>query len=446
MTNRRRSRSGSSKQSPLDQIRQNFAAVNLDRRWLVAAPAAFVLAGLGGFNSFVHVSKSAGACPVLHPAFCATQALQAPVIADFGRDNVLNDKDQALRLARAAINLVPLNPAAVRNIALASGGSTDRSNAQPIRLLRLSHKLSRRDGVTESLLIDDAAKRADMAAALEHFDALLRSMPVASARYMEHMGLALADPKFRKGMIPYANRDNPWFGRLGGAILSNTPPIRFYGQFLSEVPSLPDTVQQRLHYDQVVSRLAQEGEYAIVRKLYPRLPGADRTEVTSMALPSAKQTPYRPVTWWLQSDGAIGAELSRTGKAEMVAYAEAGTSGTVASKLLFLAPGQYRLGWKATNDNGEESPSDGDRDARRDKSRDGLSWSIDCPGLQRREIGAAPAERPGSQNREIAVTFTVPAGCTVQNVALQTRVDSSGSSSQWTVSDISVRPVAAAKP
>lgn len=118
----------------------------------------------------------------------------------------------------------------------------------------------------------------------------------------------------------------------------------------------------------------------------------------------------------------------------------------MASKLLFLAPGQYRLGWKATNDNGEESPSDGGRDARRDKSRDGLSWLIDCPGLQRREIGAAPAERPGSQNRELAVTFTVPAGCTVQNVALQTRVDSSGSSSQWTVSDISVRPVAAAKP
>lgn len=446
MIHRKRSRGRSGKQSIVSQVRQNFGAMHLDRRWFVAAPAAAVLAALAGFNSFVHVSKSAGACPVLHPAFCATQALQAPIIADFGRDNILNDKGQAMRLARAAIDLMPLNPAAVRNIALASAGSADRSNTQSLRLLRLSHKLSRRDGVTESLLIDDAARRADMPAALEHFDALLRSMPVAGARYMQHMGLALADPRFRKGMIPYARRDNPWFGRLGAAILGNTPPIRFYGQFLSEVPSLPDTPQQRLHYDEVISRLAREGEYAVVRKLYPRLPGADRAAVTSMALPSAKQTPYRPITWSLQSDGAVGAELSRTGKPGMIVYAEAGTSGTAASKLLYLAPGQYRLAWTATNDSGEESPAVGYGDARRDEGRDGLSWLIDCPGLSRRQIGAASAERPGSQNREIAVTFTVPADCTVQNVALLAQVDSSGSSSQWTVSNISVRPVAAAKP
>lgn len=424
---------------------QRLSTMSFDRRWLIGAPVAVVLAGLAGFNSLVHVSKSAGACPVHHPAFCSPQALQAPVLADLGRDNVINDKQQALRLARDAISVVPLNPAAVRNLALVSAGATDSHNAQSVRLLRLAHNLSRRDGATESLLIDEAAKRADMAAALTHFDALLRTMPAASGRYMQHMGLALADPAFRKGMIPYARLENPWFGQLGAAILSDARPVRFYGQFLSEVPALPDSSQQRLHYDEVVGRLAREGEHAIARKLYTRLPNADLTALTSVALPPAKQVPYRPVTWMLQSDGAVGAEMSRTGVAGIVAYAEAGTSGTVASKMLFLSPGRYRLGWKAVNDNAEESPPIGSVNAR-SGNREGLSWLISCLGLQGREIGAVPAERPGAQNRELAVTFTVPAGCVAQNIALQARIGSGSSSGQWTLSNLSLRPVAAAKP
>src|SRR3546814_3412266 len=65
----------------------------------------------------------------------------------------------------------------------------------------LSDRLSRRDGMTEAWLIEEAARRGDLSTTLSHFDALFRTMPTASARFMQQMGLALGDPKFRKAMI-----------------------------------------------------------------------------------------------------------------------------------------------------------------------------------------------------------------------------------------------------
>src|SRR3546814_1256041 len=59
---------------------------DLDRRWMIAAPVALLLAGAVGVNSFAHISKTAGACPIRHPAFCSSRALQAPVTRDLGHD------------------------------------------------------------------------------------------------------------------------------------------------------------------------------------------------------------------------------------------------------------------------------------------------------------------------------------------------------------------------
>src|SRR3546814_13726469 len=108
---------------------------------------------------------------------------------------------------------------------------------------------------------------------------------------------------------------------------SDLSPVRFYGQYLVEVPALPDSEQQRRHYDEVLSRLARERQYGIVRRLYPRLPGADRSAMASVSLPAPKQVAYRPVTWALQSDGAVGAAMARGDEPKRVVYAEAGARG-----------------------------------------------------------------------------------------------------------------------
>src|SRR3546814_9976850 len=78
--------------------------------------------------------------------------------------------------------------------------------------------------------------------------------------------------------------------------------------------------------------------------------------------------------------------------------------------------------------------------------RGGLFWTISCPGLQGTELATAAAERTDAKGRPVAVDFDVPADCTAQNLVLQARIDSSASGVQWTLSDLSVRPIAAARP
>lgn len=422
-------------------IRDTLSTISFDRRWFVAAPAALLLIGAVGFNSFAHISKTAGACPILHSAFCSSRALQAPVTRDLGRDGKLDDREQAERLAREAIGMAAINPVAVRNLALANS-----DDAKALQLMRFADRLSRRDGVTEAWLIDEAARRADLSTTLSHFDALLRTMPAASTRYMQQMGVALSDPKFRKAMIPYARLENPWFGSLGAAIMSSQLPVRFYGQYLVEIPAVPDSDQQRRHYDEVLSRLAREGQYDLVRRLYPRLPGADRSAVRSADLPTSRQVAYRPVTWTLQSDGAVGAEMAREGKSDLVVYAEAGASGEVASKLMFLAPGRYRLGWRTVTESSDDIEpmmrAENAIGASQNRS-DRLSWTISCPGLQRTPLATVSAEPTVGTGRSASVNFEVPADCIAQNLALQARIDSSETGVQWTVSGLSVRPIAA---
>src|SRR3546814_5406709 len=72
---------------------------------MIAAPVALLLAGAVGVNSFAHISKTAGACPIRHPAFCSSRALQAPVTRDLGHDGKLDDRAQAARLARTAVDM-----------------------------------------------------------------------------------------------------------------------------------------------------------------------------------------------------------------------------------------------------------------------------------------------------------------------------------------------------
>src|SRR3546814_17985010 len=122
--------------------------------------------------------------------------------------------------------------------------------------------------------------------------------------------------------------------------MSGQSPVRVYGQYLVEVPALPDSEQQRRHYDEVLSRLARERQYGIVRRLYPRLPGADRSAMASVSLPAPKQVASRPVTWALQSDGAVGAEMARGDEPKMVVYAESGARGGGHSKPKFLSSGR----------------------------------------------------------------------------------------------------------
>src|SRR3546814_13480071 len=94
------SRSGArrhGRQKRLATVRDSLSAISFDRRWMIAAPVALLLAGAVGVNSFAHISKTAGACPIRHPAFCSSRALQAPVTRE-DRKSVVSGKSVSVRV------------------------------------------------------------------------------------------------------------------------------------------------------------------------------------------------------------------------------------------------------------------------------------------------------------------------------------------------------------
>src|SRR3546814_9359331 len=150
------SRSGArrhGRQKRLATVRDSLSAISFDRRWMIAAPVALLLAGAVGVNSFAHISKTAGACPIRHPAFCSSRALQAPVTRDLGHDGKLDDGAQAARLARTAVDMGAVNSVAIRNMAMAS-----TVHAKALRLMYLSDRLARPYGMPAACLIAEASR------------------------------------------------------------------------------------------------------------------------------------------------------------------------------------------------------------------------------------------------------------------------------------------------
>src|SRR5690606_9338570 len=72
-------------------------------------------------------------------------------------------RDQAIRLARRSLERSPLNPVAVRSLALAAETGAARDHARAIRLFKEAERLSRRDKPTQLWLIENAVRegRAD---------------------------------------------------------------------------------------------------------------------------------------------------------------------------------------------------------------------------------------------------------------------------------------------
>src|SRR3546814_12375013 len=101
--------------------------------------------------------------------------------------------------------------------------------------------------------------------------------------------------------------------------------------------------------------------------------------------------------------------MARGDEPKLVVYAESGASGGVASKLMFLAPGRYRLSWRTVNEASDETgPTNmlGCVGVPRTE-RGGLFWPISCPGLQGTELATAAAARTDRQSVASGTSWSV---------------------------------------
>lgn len=142
----------------------------------------------------------------------------------------------------------------------------------------------------------------------------------------------------------------------------------------------------------LINTLVGGGQYAKARDVWVRTAGADRT--TQLIYDSSFSDPKAlpPFNWMLTSSGIGLAERQAGGRLHVVFYGQ--EDGILASELLMLAPGGYRLSMQLAGDSSRARI---------------LNWSIWC---DRADAPIASVTVDAASAR--AWQFTVPADCPAQ--------------------------------
>lgn len=259
------------------------------------------------------------------------------------------------RDARAALRNMPLNSKAVRLLAISMGLQGKDPLAD--RLLDQAANLTRRDLLTQVLLIEAAIRRDDLHDALKHFDIALRSSANAPQILFPRLSNGIANPEGRAALKPYIRAKSSWPLEFLYYAKDNRDDLAPLVDLVIETGGVADAVKQRAFDAALLEALFQKQNYADLKRLFGRIPGAKLELLTSAALNTADVSRrFGPAAWQPLDDAESGASPSggKGAPAALSIYANSGTTGPVAQKLLFLTPGRYRFAFRvASIDRGE---------------------------------------------------------------------------------------------
>ncbi|MDB5703913.1 MAG: hypothetical protein JWN66_1029 [Sphingomonas bacterium] len=305
------------------------------------------------------------------------------------------------RLVGAALKRDVTIPAAIELRALAAAGSGDGERAD--RLFHLSSTISRRSLPTRMWLIQQAVDRDDVAGALDNFDIALRTSADAPPRLFPILAGAAGDPVLVPAIARVLDRQPQWGPEFvffaikqGHAADVANVVLGMRGRASLATDSLDQTL---------VGQLVAERRFDAARRVYTAFAG--RGPTGSLADPRFDDPSARFPFGWTFTDGAdMSAARGAGGGGSGLSYrAGPGSAGTVASQLLMLPAGPYRL----TTATAEDAPGGGARPY----------WTVTCA-----EVGGSQLvllDQPAAGNTAGAATLLVPKGCPAQWLALGLR-------------------------
>lgn len=308
-------------------------------------------------------------------------------------------------LSREALRRDPTLVGAWRTLGLAEAVRGRQAAAS--QFFGIAQRLSRRDAVTQLWLIEDYVRRNDVPGALHHYDIALRTSKSMVEVLLPKLVPAAADPVIARPLAEILSTEPPWafhfYNYLVGGLSSSAAASGLIARLPPEV---------RLKHLDTLRRLiplaVERKEYDAARQTYLRLSGASQDELLRNG-DFEQASAFPPLEWQFTDTPDLhavqaAAPDARQGTVLRVS-ASSGAVGIVASQLLLLAPGTYRLA-TVTELGAPPAP-------------EWLRWQVECEGgagaLLRQDV--APS-RPGLHRAED--TFRVPhSGCMAQWVRLE---------------------------
>lgn len=246
-------------------------------------------------------------------------------------------------IAQSALRATPLRHAAMRNLGLALARAGDQRRARTT--MEQATLISRRDeGALYWLFVALARDRNDKAA-MHSLDLALRTSTKLQDVVFPIISQAMARPEFRSVFLSYLRKPPPWLIRylfVGAELPEGAESI---AKAVVEVGGLPDGPDFREVERRLLERLVLLKSYEQARDLFTVTRGRDDAVLTSAAISGPPTDPhYGGLAWqFSESPVASGALVKQNGKSAMSVLVDADNKSEIATKLLFLKVGIYRM-------------------------------------------------------------------------------------------------------
>lgn len=262
------------------------------------------------------------------------------------------DADLHAATARKSLAIDPLNPRAIRLLAMQE--RVNGNAAAAMSLLRLSDRLSRRDLLTQLLLIEALAANQGtrISEVLALYDQTLRVNPEWQERMVPALAQVALAKNARNDLLPYVRNHAPWAdGVLRKALEMDGGTEAVVDILMHAFPGKTINVSDQLA-SALFENLAQGGNYLEARSMFLRMPetSVGQLDPNTIAF-SNLQDRYGALVWKFNDTPEAGVELIRSdlaGQVMMRAYLNNGVRSMPVEKLMFLKPNSYRISWQIT--------------------------------------------------------------------------------------------------
>lgn len=261
------------------------------------------------------------------------------------------------RLARKALEQQAVNPKALRLLGYKADAQGEEQRA--LALVKMAARLSRREPGTQLWLIEHYAQANDTEKTLEHYDIVLTTRPDTQALLFPRLSNAIADAPIRAALIPYLRQDKAWTSAFLWHAINSDKDVSNVVNLILEAKGFPrnkpGVETSREQEKSLINRLVAENRFADARRIYGLVPGASPALLTDPAFADHdRDGRFGAMVWRIPDDpnagggfsGSKGQGQSNRERPTLSIFANSATTRTVATRLLYLQPGSYRIAVK----------------------------------------------------------------------------------------------------
>lgn len=364
------------------------------------------------FAGFAALDAARNALTELNPALAArlpgSEGAKVNLISlSLGQPARMPPKDEVFAIARARLHDEPLDPGALNIMAYAMD-PTGRSGAGT-RYADLATQVSKRMTFSQLAMTAVSLRRGDVPGSIDRFDAVLRARPEATSLFFPYLKKALVKSDIRAAIADLAVQDSPWVMDFLMFASNDASSTGHAADVMLRAGTRTPRDDRAIFAGPMVTRAFQNGYYSAARSLVRLVPGGSASLFESAAITSHSLDPaYGLASWQLSSTSTGSASAANGMGAEVDAfsiYASGGAHDVLASKLLLLPAGSYRLSQQASSSAPQADAS--------------ATWRVSCA-----DGGEIWHSGPLVLNskQDIAGTFSISPACRGQRLDLVVNV------------------------